>query len=30
MQGAFDAVLPHKTVVPQGGAIWVFKLPKQG
>jgi alcohol dehydrogenase (cytochrome c) len=28
MQGAFDAVLDHKTHVPQGGAIWVFKLPK--
>ncbi len=28
MQGAFDAVLPHKTVVPQGGTIHVFKLQK--
>ncbi|HJV27318.1 MAG TPA: methanol/ethanol family PQQ-dependent dehydrogenase [Aromatoleum sp.] len=26
MQGAFDAVLPHKTVVPQGGVLLVFKL----
>lgn len=26
MQGAFDAVLPHKTVVPQGGVLMVFKL----
>lgn len=26
MQGAFNAVLPHKTVVPQGGVINVFKL----
>ena len=26
MQGAFDAVLPHKTVVPQGGTVMVFKL----
>jgi alcohol dehydrogenase (cytochrome c) len=26
MQGAFDAVLNHKTVVPQGGVVWVFKL----
>ena len=26
MQGAFDAVLPHKTVVPQGGTLMVFKL----
>jgi len=28
MQGAFDAVLSHKTSVPQGGVVWVFKLPK--
>lgn len=28
MQGAFDAVLAHKTVVPQGGTIHVFKLQK--
>ena len=28
MQGAFDAVLKHKTVVPQGGVVWVFKLAK--
>lgn len=28
MQGAFDAVLDHKTVVPQGGVLMVFKLPK--
>jgi alcohol dehydrogenase (cytochrome c) len=28
MQGAFDAVLSHKTTVPQGGVVWVFKLPK--
>jgi alcohol dehydrogenase (cytochrome c) len=28
MQGAFDAVLNHKTVVPEGGVVWVFKLPK--
>jgi len=26
MQGAFDAVLDHKTVVPQGGTVLVFKL----
>lgn len=26
MQGAFNAVLTHKTVVPQGGVINVFKL----
>jgi alcohol dehydrogenase (cytochrome c) len=28
MQGAFDAVMPQKTVVPQGGVIHVFKLEK--
>ncbi|WP_085316846.1 methanol/ethanol family PQQ-dependent dehydrogenase [Derxia lacustris] len=28
MQGAFDAVLDHKTVVPQGGVLWVFKVAK--
>lgn len=28
MQGAFDAVLDHKTIVPQGGSILVFKLDK--
>ncbi len=28
MQGAFDAVLDHKTVVPQGGVLMVFKLEK--
>jgi alcohol dehydrogenase (cytochrome c) len=28
MQGAFDAVLQHQTKVPQGGVVWVFKLPK--
>ena len=28
MQGAFDAVLKTKTVVPQGGVVWVFKLSK--
>lgn len=28
MQGAFDAVLDHKTVVPQGGTILVYKLQK--
>jgi alcohol dehydrogenase (cytochrome c) len=26
MQGAFNAVMPQKTVVPQGGVIHVFKL----
>ena len=28
MQGAFNAVLKHKTVVPQGGTVMVFKLGK--
>lgn len=28
MQGAFDAVMDHQTVVPQGGVIWVFALKK--
>jgi alcohol dehydrogenase (cytochrome c) len=28
MQGAFNAVLKHKTIVPQGGTVLVFKLPK--
>ncbi len=28
MQGAFDAVLDHKTVVPAGGTVLVFKLRK--
>lgn len=28
MQGAFDAVLPHKTSVPQGGVLMVFKIEK--
>ncbi|HEY0231175.1 MAG TPA: methanol/ethanol family PQQ-dependent dehydrogenase [Dokdonella sp.] len=30
MQGAFNAVLPpeQKNTVPQGGVVWVFKLPK--
>jgi alcohol dehydrogenase (cytochrome c) len=27
MQGAFDSALKYKTVVPQGGVVWVFKLP---
>jgi alcohol dehydrogenase (cytochrome c) len=26
MQGAFNAVLKHKTLVPQGGTVMVFKL----
>ncbi len=29
MQGAFNAVLDRKTTVPQGGVIWVFKLPRK-
>lgn len=29
MQGAFDAVMDHKTVVPQGGVINVFALKKK-
>ena len=29
MQGAFNAVLDKKTTVPQGGVIWVFKLPRK-
>ncbi|WP_157263945.1 methanol/ethanol family PQQ-dependent dehydrogenase [Azohydromonas aeria] len=28
MQGAFNAVLKHKTLVPQGGTVMVFKLAK--
>jgi alcohol dehydrogenase (cytochrome c) len=28
MQGAFNAVMKHKTVVPQGGTVMVFKLAK--
>jgi alcohol dehydrogenase (cytochrome c) len=28
MQDAFDAVLDHKTVVPKGGTVMVFKLEK--
>lgn len=28
MQGAFNAVLKHKTIVPQGGTVMVFKLAK--
>lgn len=28
MQGAFDAVMDHKTIVPQGGVINVFALKK--
>lgn len=28
MQGAFDSALKNKTVVPQGGVVWVFKLPR--
>ena len=28
MQGAFNAVLKHKTLVPQGGTVMVFKLEK--
>jgi alcohol dehydrogenase (cytochrome c) len=26
MQGAFDAIMPNKTVVPQGGVVNVFRL----
>ena len=29
MQDAFDAVLDHKTVVPKGGTVMVFKLEKE-
>lgn len=29
MQGAFDAVMDHKTIVPQGGVINVFALKKK-
>ncbi|HQS65475.1 MAG TPA: PQQ-dependent dehydrogenase, methanol/ethanol family, partial [Acidovorax defluvii] len=28
MQGAFNAVMKQKTVVPQGGTVMVFKLAK--
>ena len=26
MQGAFDTIMPHKTLVPQGGVVNVFRL----